>query len=220
MATLPTLAIMRTDNSSTFKSQDAPGKDFAKWVRRPGMYDTKYNITGTMNEVLWRADLKEWNLKAQQSQDQPVASSPSSNLKQNVTGFVVVVKYLVDEGIPKIYSTADKDKISPLTFTLLSGAPMKGTDTTNAPSAIGTYNWALGVEGAPPASQVLRPIESCYWSEEGRNATEAQGGAGVRGRRVMVSKIYVAVPTTVPDLDWGQPGHPYEYIQVNPSPTL
>ncbi len=220
MATLPTLTIMRTDNPSTFKSQDAPGKDFAKWVRRPGMYDTKYNITGTMNEALWRADLKEWNLKAQQSQSQPVASSLSAVDRQNVNGFVVVVKYLVDKGIPKIYSTADKDKINALTYTLLSGAPIKGTDTTNAPSAIGTYNWALGIEGAPPASQILRPIESCYWTEEGRDVTEANGGAGVRGRRVMVSKLYVSVPTTILDPDFGQPGHPYEYIQVNPSPTL
>lgn len=209
---LPTLTIMKTDNSSTFKTQDAPGKDFAKWVRRPGMYDTKYNITGTFNDTLWREDLNIWNLKAQQSQAQPVAGSPSSANNQNVTGFVVLVKYLADEGIPKIYSTADKDKLQPLTYTLLSGAPIKGTDSTNAPSAVGTYNWAIDNDG--------KQRESCYWSELGQFVTEANGGAGVRGRRVMVSKIYVAVPTTVPDPLVGQPGHPYEYIQVNPSPTL
>jgi hypothetical protein len=206
MAQLPTLSIMRTDDSSTFISQDAPGKDFAKWVRRPGMYDTKYNITGTFDDTLWRADLAEWNLKAQESK------ARQSLLNQDVTGFVVVVKYLTDEGIPDIYSTADSAKTTPLTFTTLSAAPMKGTDSTNAPSAIGTYNWAIDANGLQR--------ESCYWTEAGQIATEANGGARVRGRRVMVSKIYVAIPTTIEDPDFGDPGHPVQFIQVNPSPTL
>ena len=94
----------------------------------------------------------------------------------------------------------------------MSGAPIKGTDTTNAPSAIGTYNWAIDADG--------EQRESCYWTEAGQIATEATGGARVRGRRVMVSKIYVAIPTTIEDPDFEDPGHPVQFIQVNPSPTL
>ena len=160
MAKLPSLRIIRCDNSSAFISHDYPNKDFAKCVRKPGMFDTKYNITGTFNDKLWRKDLAIWNLKAQQSN--------SKNTLMN--GFVVCVTYLLDEGIPNIYSTADTAKTNPLPFSLIS------SDNNDAPTDI--------------------------------------------AQKTMISIVYIAIPNTIEDPNFGEPGHPVKFIKVNPSPTL
>ncbi len=160
MAKLPSLSIMRCDNSSAFISHDYPNKDFAKCVRKPGMFDTKYNITGTFNDKLWRKDLSSWNLKAQQSN----SKNPLLN------GFVVSVKYSAHKGIPNIYSTADTGKTNPLPFSLMSSG------NNDAPSDI--------------------------------------------DQKTMISIVYIAIPNTIEDPNFGEPGHLVKFIKVNPSPTL